>query len=114
MFVAVAIGGIGSATVILSLASPPITERSSHVIKLETPTASPRPELQPPLASGTPEAPLTVNTVRTDGNAAAPAQPIGVAVKRKAQNHAGRMVSRGKHHYGNFARYFGSRFSASW
>jgi len=55
MFAAVAIGGIGSATVILSLASLPATEQSSHVIKLVAIVDSPRPELQPTLASATPD-----------------------------------------------------------
>ena len=114
MLVALAIGGIGGATVILSLASPPITERSSHAIGLETSTASPRPELQPTLASAMPEAPLTANTVRSTAAVVQPMRKLGVPTKRTAQNHAGRMASRGNRHYRNFARYFGSRFSASW
>ena len=117
MLVAVAIGGIGSATVILSLAWPPATEQSSHVIKLEAIVDSPRPQLQPILASTTPEALPTADTVRGNGNTAAPVQTVhnlGVPISRKAQNRTGRVVSRGKHHYRNFARYFGSRFSASW
>jgi len=115
MLVALAIGGIGSATVILSLARLPATEQSSHVVKLEAFVDSPRPELQPNPASATPEALSTADTVR--GNTVAPVQTmhnLAVPINRKAQNRTGRVVSRGNHHYRNFARYFGSRFSASW
>ena len=115
MLVALAIGGIGSATVILSLAWPPAAERSSHVIKSQAIADFPRPELQPTLASATPEALSTADTVRD--NTAAPVQTMhnpGVQNNRKTQNRTGRVVSRGKHRYRNFARYFGSRFSASW
>jgi hypothetical protein len=117
-FVAIAIGGIGSATVIFSLASPPTTERSRHVMKPETTMASPRADLQSALASATPEATPAANMARANGDEAKPVQTmhkLGVPTKRKAQNHTGRRVaSRGKHYYSNFARYFGPRFSAFW
>src|SRR5580700_11318630 len=71
MFVAVAVGGIGGATVILSLASPPAAERSSRVMMLETAAVSPGPEIQPNLAS----AASAATVARTDGNAAAPVEP---------------------------------------
>jgi len=115
MLVALAIGGIGSATVILSLARLPAAEQSSRVMKLQAIVDSPRPELQPTAASATPEALPAADTVR--GNTAAPVQTmhnLAVPINRQAQNRTGRAVSRGKHHYRNFARYFGSRFSASW
>jgi hypothetical protein len=117
MFVAVAVGGIGGATVILSLASPPATERSSRVMILETAAVSPAPEVQPRLASATPAAMSTATMARTDGNAAAPVETphtFSVPAKPEAQNHKGRVAYRGKHRYRNFARYFAPRFSASW
>jgi hypothetical protein len=117
MSVAVAVGGIGGATVILSLASPPAAERSSRVMILETAAVSPAPEMQPRLASATPAAMSTATMARTDGNAAAPAEAthkFSAPANREAQNHRGRVAYRGKHRYRNFARYFAPRFSASW
>jgi hypothetical protein len=117
MFVAVAVGGIGGATVILSLASPPAAERSSRVMILETTAVSPGPELQPHLASATPAAMSTATLARTDGHAAAPAESthkFSAPAKPEAQNHKGRVAYRGKYRYRNFARYFAPRFSASW
>jgi hypothetical protein len=113
MFVAVAVGGIGGATVILSLASPPAAERSSRVMMLETAAVSPGPEIQPNLAS----AASAATVARTDGNAAAPVEPthkFSVPAKPEAQNHKGRVAYRGNRRYRNYARYFAPRFSASW
>jgi hypothetical protein len=113
MFVAVAVGGIGGATVILSLVSPPAAERSSRVMILETAADSPAPETQPHLASATPVATMA----RTDSNAAAPVETMhkfSVPANPEAQNHRGRAAYQGKHRYRNFARYFAPRFSASW
>jgi len=115
VLVAVAVGGIASATVILSLAWPPTAERSSYVPKLDATTAPASRELPTTLASEPPEAAPTID-LRPNGDAVAPVQTthkLGVAAW-KAQNHWGRMASRGKHHYRNFARYFAPRFSASW
>jgi hypothetical protein len=117
MFVAVAVGGIGGATVILSLASPPAAERSSRVMILETAAVSPKPEIHPHLASATPATTSAATMARTDGNAAAPVETthkFSVPAKPDAPNHKGRVAYRGKHHYRNFARYFAPRFSASW
>jgi hypothetical protein len=117
MFVAVAVGGIGGATVILSLASPPAAERSSRVMMLETAAVSPEPETQPHLASATPAAMSTATTARTDGNAAAPVETthkFSVPAKREAQNRKGHVAYWGKYRYRNFARYSAPRFSASW
>jgi hypothetical protein len=113
MFVAVAVGGIGGATVILSLASPPAVERSSRVMVLEPAAVSPAPEMQPRLASATPAPTSTATMARTDGNAAAPVETthkFSVSAKPEAQNHKGRVAYRGKYRYRNFA----PRFSASW
>jgi hypothetical protein len=113
MFVAVAVGGIGGATVILSLASPPGAERSSRVMMPETAAVSPGPEIKPHLASATP----TTSMMRTESNIAAPVdipRKFNVPTKREAQNRRGRVAYRGKYHYRNFARYFAPRFSASW
>jgi len=112
--VAVAVGGIGGATVILSLAWPPIAERSSYVPNLDAATAPASPE-PTTLATGLPEATLTID-VRPHSDAVAPVQTThkpGVAT-RKAQNHWGVMASRIKHRHRNFARYFAPRFSDSW
>jgi len=109
ILVAAAVGSIGGATVILSLASPPITERSSYAVKPETATASLRPELQPALASATP----TANMARGKVNAATPVQTmhkLGVPTNPKVR----RVVTRGRHYHHNFARYFAPRFSSSW
>ena len=117
MFVAVAVGGIGGATVILSLASPPAAERSSRVMMLESAAVSPGPETQPHLASATPAAMSTVTMARTDGDAAAPVETsrkFSVPAKPEMQHHRGRAAFQGKHRYRNFARYFTPRFSASW
>jgi hypothetical protein len=117
MFVAVAVGGIGGATVILSLASPPAAERSSRVMMLETAAVSPGPETQPHLASATPAAISTATMARTDGNAAALVETthkFSVPAKPETQNHRARAAYQGKHRYRNFARYFAPRFSASW
>jgi hypothetical protein len=117
MFVAVVVGGIGGATVILSLASPPAAERSSRVMILETAAVSPGPQMQPRPASATPAATSTATMARTDGNAAAPVEAthkFSVPAKPEAQNHRGRAAYQGKHRYRNFARYFAPRFSASW
>jgi len=119
MFVAVAVGGIGGATVILSLASPPAVEqRSSRVMVLEPATVSPAPETPPHLASATPAAATSPPTVaRTDGNAAAPVESthqFSVPAKREAQTHKGHVAYWGKYRYRNFARYSAPRFSASW
>ena len=107
VFVAVAIGGIASATVILSLAWPPSAEPSIYVVKLETATAFPLAELPPALATATPEITSIVDIARTT-------HKLGVHTERKVQNHPARVASRGRHHYRNFARYFAPRFSASW
>ena len=117
MLVAVAVGGIGGATVILSLASPPAAERSSRVMTVETAAVSAKPEIQSRLASATTVATPTATMARTDGDAAVPVETTHkfiVPAKPEAQNHKGRMAYRGKHHYQNFARYFAPRFSASW
>jgi hypothetical protein len=117
MFVAVAVGGIGGATVILSLASPPAADRSSRVMILEAAAISPGPQMQPYLASATPAATSTATMARTDRNTAATLETtheFSVPAKREAQNYRGRVAYRGKHHYRNFARYFAPRFSASW
>jgi hypothetical protein len=117
MFVAVAVGGIGGATVILSLVSPPAAERSSRVTILEATAVSPGPETQPSLASATPAAMSTATMARTDGNAAAPAEAahqFSDPAKREAQNRKGHVAYWGKHRYRNFARYSAPRFSASW
>jgi len=117
MFVAVAVGGIGGATVILSLASPPSAERSSRVMILDTAAVSPAPETQPHLASATPAAVSTSTMARTDGNAAAPVETthqFSVPAKREAQNRKGHVAYWGKYRYRNFARYSAPRFSASW
>jgi hypothetical protein len=117
MFVAVAVGGIGGATVILSLASPPAAERSSRVMILETAAVSPKPEIPPHLSSATPATTSAATMARTDGNAAAPVETthtFSVPAKPEAQSHKGRVAYRGKYRYRNFARYFAPRFSASW
>jgi hypothetical protein len=117
MFVAVAVGGIGGATVILSLASPPAAERSSRVMMLETAAVSPEPETKPHLASATPAAMSTATMARTDGNAAAPVETthkFSVPAKPEAQNRKGHVAYWGKYRYRNFARYSAPRFSASW
>jgi hypothetical protein len=117
MFVAVAVGGIGGASVILSLASPPAAERSSRVMILETAAVSLGPQMQPRLASAMPAATSAATMPRTDGNAAAPVETthtFSVPPKPEAQNHKGRVAYRGKYRYRNFARYFAPRFSASW
>jgi hypothetical protein len=117
MFVAVAVGGIGGATVILSLASPPAAERSSRVMILETAAVSPGPEIQSHLASATPVATSATPTARTDGIAAAPvvtAHTFSAPVKSETQSRKGRVAYRGKYRYRNFARHFAPRFSASW
>jgi hypothetical protein len=117
MLVAVVVGGIGGATVILSLASPPATERSSRAMILETAAVSPAPETQPHLASAPPAAMSTATMARTDGNAAAPAEAthkLSVPAKREAQNRRGYAAYWGKYRYRNFARYSAPRFSASW
>jgi hypothetical protein len=117
MFVAVAVGGIGGATVILSLASPPAAERSNRVMKVETATVSPAPETHPHLASATPAATSAATMARTGGNAAAPVettQKFSVPAKREAQNRKGHVAYWGKYRYRNFARYSAPRFSASW
>jgi len=117
MFVAVVVGGIGGATVILSLASPPAAERSSRVMILETAAVLPKPEIEPRLASAIPAAPSTATMARTDGNAAAPveaAHQFSVPAKREAQNRKGHVAYWGKYRYRNFARYSTPRFSASW
>jgi hypothetical protein len=117
MFVAVVVGGIGGATVILSLASPPAAERSSRVLILETAAVSPKPEIEPRPASATPTVPSTATTARTDGNAAAPTETthkLSVPAKREAQNRRGYAAYWGKYRYRNFARYSAPRFSASW
>src|ERR1700722_16307094 len=108
MFVAIAVGGIGGASVILSLASPPAAERSSRVMILETAAVSPGPETQPRLASATPATMSTTTMARTDGNAAPPVEAthtFNAPAKPEAQNHKGRVAYRGKHRYRNFARY---------
>jgi hypothetical protein len=117
MFVAVAVGGIGGATVILSLASPPAAERSSRVMILDTAAVSPAPETQPNLASATPAAVSTSTMARTDGNATAPVETthaFSAPAKREAQNRKGHVAYWGKYRYRNFARYSAPRFSASW
>ena len=117
MFVAIAVGGIGGASVILSLASPPAAERSSRVMILETAAVSPGSEIEPRLASATPAAPSTPTIGRTEGNTAAPVEAthtFNAPAKPEAQNHKGRVAYRGKHRYRNFARYSAPRFSASW
>jgi hypothetical protein len=117
MFVAVAVGGIGGATVILSLASPPAAERSSRVMVLEPAAVSPAPETQPHLASATPAVTSAPTVARTDGNAAAPVEPThksSVPVKPEAQNRKAHVAYWGKYRYRNFARYSAPRFSASW
>jgi hypothetical protein len=117
MFVAVAVGGIGGATVILSLVSPPAAEQSSRVMILETAAVSPGPQMQPRLASATPAATSTATMATTDSNAAAPveaAHQFSVPAKREAQNRKGHVAYWGKYRYRNFARYSAPRFSASW
>jgi hypothetical protein len=117
MFVAVAVGGIGGASVILSLASPPAAERSSRVMILEPAAVSPAPATQPHLASATPAAMSTATMARTGGNAAAPVETthqFSVPAKREAQNRKGHVAYWGKYRYRNFARYSAPRFSASW
>jgi len=117
MFVAVAVGGIGGATVILSLVSPPAAERSSRVTILEPAAVSPGPQMQPRLASATPAAMSTATVATTDGNAAAPveaAHQFSVPANREAQNRKGHVAYWGKYRYRNFARYSAPRFSASW
>jgi hypothetical protein len=117
MLVAVVVGGIGGATVILSLASPPAAERSSRVMILETAAVSPKPEIPPHLSSATPATTSAATMARTDGNAAAPVETthkFSVPAKPETQNHRGRTAYQGKHRYRNFARYFAPRFSASW
>jgi len=117
MFVAVVVGGIGGATVILSLASPPAAERSSHVMILETAAVSAKPEIEPRPASATPAATSAATMAKTDGNAAAPIETthkLSVPAKREAQNRRGYAAYWGKYRYRNFARSSAPRFSASW
>jgi hypothetical protein len=121
MFVAVAIGGIGGASVILSLASPPAAERSSRVMIMDTAAVSPAPETEPHLASATPAAtPVATpagTMARTDGNATAPVETtrqFSAPARREAQNRKGHAAYWGKYRYRNFARYSAPRFSASW
>jgi hypothetical protein len=112
MLVAVSIGGIGGATVILSLGSAPITERPSRIVEIHA-TAL-QSELLPSIASQPPETTSTTNMVRATGNVVGPFQSgrqFGVPVKRNAQRRARRFAFRDRHHYRNLARYFSPRSS---
>jgi hypothetical protein len=117
MFVAVAIGGIGSATVILSLAAPPITEPSSRTMEaqaMEAHATSVEPELSPTIVRAPLEKTSTTNAATAYRNVVGPVRSrheLNIPGKRRAQNHATFRHKYGYYHYRNFARYSSPRFS---